>query len=221
MNCYGPEREHQSHTESRRPLQKSSREAYARGDEGYAEENSPEPVPGNPAGHHARNKGENLKVADAKDDKRKCKKIEARPVKPPRNTAQSGPEPRQAANGDWFEHIGPPGGTHEIGMSRHVKRESAEYHQSTECDGRHHQGALKKKACPGQDKDCSDEVSQTRNSRQPRNYRHHLIVWAKRMTGNVRADQCLYAYPNYCQRKEQATKSFQHNQPRYRAFHLI
>src|SRR5438094_6097834 len=126
MNCYGPEREHQSHTESRPPLQKSSGEAYARGDEGQAEENSPEPVPGNPAGHHAGNEGENLKVADAKDDDCKCKKIAARPLKPCRNAAQSRREPRQAANGDWFEHIGPPRSAHEIQMSRHVKRESAE-----------------------------------------------------------------------------------------------
>jgi hypothetical protein len=90
-------------------------------------------------------------MANAKDNERKGKKIEARPVKPPRNAVQSGPEPRQAADDDWFEHIGPPRGTHEIGMSRHVKRESAEYHQSTEYDGRHHQGALKKKTCPAED----------------------------------------------------------------------
>jgi hypothetical protein len=215
------EREHQSYTESRAPLQKSSGEAYPCADKGYAEEKSPEPVPRNPAGHHAGNKGKNLKMGDAKDDKRKPKKIAARRVKPSRNAAQSGSEPRQTANGDWLEHIGTPLGAHEVGTSRHVKGESADYHQSTNCDGRHHQGALKKKACPAEDKDCSDEVGQTRNSRQPRNHWHNLIVWAKRMTGNVRADQCLYAYPNYCQRKEQATKSCQHNQPRYRAFHLI
>src|ERR1700756_1505670 len=100
MNCYRPEREHQSHTQSRPLLQKSGGEAYARGDEGYAEENSPEPMPGNPAGHHTGNEGENLKMGDAKKDERKCQKIAARPMKPSRNTAQSGREPRQAANGD-------------------------------------------------------------------------------------------------------------------------
>src|SRR5437899_8226586 len=106
MNCYGPEREHQSHGQSRPPLQKSSGEAYARGDEGYAEENSPEPMPGNPAWHHAGNESENLKMGDAKDDERESKKIAARSVKPSRNAAQSRSKPRQAANGDWFERIG-------------------------------------------------------------------------------------------------------------------
>src|SRR5437879_9905122 len=110
----------------RPPLQKASVEADSRGDEGDAEENSPEPVPGNPAGHEAGNEGENLKMGDAKDDQRKCKKIAARPVKPSRNAAQSRREPRQASNGDWLEYIGTPLGAHEIGMSRHVKRESAE-----------------------------------------------------------------------------------------------
>src|SRR5438067_730332 len=62
-------------------------------------------------------------------------------------------------------------------------------------------GALKKKACPVEDKHCPDEVGQTRNRRQPRNHWHNLMI------GEVRADQCFYAYPNYRQRKEQATKS--------------
>src|SRR5207245_10010296 len=97
-----------------------------RGEEGNAEENSPEPMPGKPAGHHAGNESENLKMGDAKDDERECEKIAARPVKPSRNAAQSRSKPRQAGNGDWFECIGPPLGAHEIGMSRHVKRESAE-----------------------------------------------------------------------------------------------
>ena len=106
-------------------------------------------------------------------------------------------------------------------MSRHVKRHPAENHDNTEQDGRRQQVPPKKQACPAEDKDYSNRVSQSRNSRQPWNHRYNPVVRARRMTESVRADQCVYTYPNDRQRKEKVIKSLQHKQPRAPTFGLI